>query len=323
MIERTFIKKNYNKMELDNYLAKKLDRAGYSNLEIIKTPLVTRIVLHVAKPGLAIGKSGATIKELTEVIGRDFEIDNPQIEIQEIKNPNLNARIVVARMSAMINRGFSWRSVAFRTVKDINAAGAQGIELVFKGALGGKGARKRKQRIAVGYMKKIGDQAKFVDTAKASANPKIGAIGIKLSIIHPEVVFPDKIDVVKVVAAHKALKNEAIEQEKAAEDASAETTKEETTDDKKTEVKEEKAEKPKKEVEAKTEKKEEAKTEKVEEKKKDGILDKVKDKVEHVVEEVKEEAAEIIDKIEDKLEHKEEKVADKKEVKEETKEEKK
>ncbi|MDD3083909.1 MAG: 30S ribosomal protein S3, partial [Candidatus ainarchaeum sp.] len=199
MIERTFIKKNYNKMELENYLTKKLDRAGFSHLEIIKTPLVTRIVLHVAKPGLAIGKSGSTIKLLTEVIAQKYNIDNPQIEIQEIKQPNLNAKIIAEKMASMINKGYSWRSVSFRSIKDIMAAGAQGVELVFKGALGAKGARKRKQRIVLGYMKKIGDQAKLVDRAKASANPKIGAIGIKLSIIRPDVIFPDKIDVKKVV----------------------------------------------------------------------------------------------------------------------------
>ncbi|MFA5764329.1 MAG: KH domain-containing protein, partial [archaeon] len=235
-----------------------------------------------AKPGLTIGKSGATIKELTEVIAKDFEINNPQIEIQEIKNANLNAKIVVTRMAAMINRGFSWRSVAFRTVKDINAAGAQGIELVFKGALGGKGARKRKQRIAVGYMKKIGDQSKFVDTAKAPSNPNCGTIGIKLSIIHPDVIFPDKIDVVKVVDAYKLVKKEAKEQEKPTQEV--EEKKEETTD-KKTETKHEKKEA------------------KVEEKK-ETLLEKVVDTVEQAVENVEDIAEKIVDKIEEKLEPK-------------------
>jgi small subunit ribosomal protein S3 len=235
MIERTFIKKNYKRMELENYLTKTLSRAGFSHLEIIKTPLVTRIVLHVAKPGLAIGKSGSTIKQLTEVISKEYEIDNPQIEIQEIKQPNLNAKIVVERMASTINRGFSWRSVSFRTIRDIMNSGAQGVELVFKGALGAKGARKRKQRIVIGYMKKIGDQAKFVDKAKASANPKIGAIGIKLRIIHPNVIFPDKIDVKKVVEEAKKIKEEKKEQEE-----NEKTKQEENKNDGKTKEQQEK-----------------------------------------------------------------------------------
>ena len=199
MIERAFIQQNIRTMELESFIAKKLERAGFTHLDIIKTPLVTRIVLHVTKPGLAIGKGGQTIKQLTEIIARDYKIDNPQIEIQEITNPTLNAKATVDRMAGLIQREFPWRSVAFRTVRDIMEGGAQGVELVVKGKLSGKAGRKRKQRIAFGYMKKVGDQAKYVDYAKANAYPKAGAIGIKLRIIHPETVFPDKVDVNQVV----------------------------------------------------------------------------------------------------------------------------
>lgn len=278
-------------MELENYLSKKLDRAGFSHLEIIKTPLVTRIVLHVAKPGLAIGKSGSTIKELTEVIATKFGIDNPQIEIQEVKVPNLNAKITVEKMASMINRGYSWRSVSFRVVKDIMSSGAQGVELIFKGAIGGKGQRKRKQRIAIGYMKKIGHQAKLVDTAKAPANPKCGAIGIKLSIIHPEVIFPDKIDVNKVVLDVKKVKQEAKEQE----DAKAKTEETKKEEEAKEKVAETKKEETKKEHKV------------VKEEKKEGLIEKVIDKVEDIVHEVEDAAENVVEKIEEKLEHKEEK----------------
>ena len=213
MIERIFIQKGFNKLELEEYLSKKLDKAGFSHLEIIKTPLVTRIVLCVAKPGLAIGKGGSTIKQLTEVIGKKYKIDNPQIEIQEIKNPNLNSKILAERMAAMIQKEFSWRSIAYRLVKDVIDAGAQGVELVIKGKLSGKGGRKKKVRIAYGYMKKLGAQTKWVDYAKAAAYPKAGAIGIRLRIIHPEVIFPDKVDIKKIVATAKKVVQEAEEQE--------------------------------------------------------------------------------------------------------------
>ncbi|MCX6800935.1 MAG: 30S ribosomal protein S3 [Candidatus Diapherotrites archaeon] len=203
MIERFFIQQNIKKMELEEYIGKKLDRAGFTHIDIVKTPLITRIVLHVAKPGLAIGKGGQTIKQLTTLIAEKYGIDNPQIEIQEIKNPNMNAKVIADRMASLIQKGFSWRSVVFRSVRDIMTAGAQGVELQVKGKLSGKGGRKRKQRIAFGYMKKVGDQTKYVDYAKTAAYPKAGAIGIKLRIIHPEAVFPDKVDVLKVVESVK------------------------------------------------------------------------------------------------------------------------
>ncbi|MFA6268656.1 MAG: 30S ribosomal protein S3 [archaeon] len=245
MIERKFIQKNFDKMEIEDYLTKKLDRAGFSHMEIIKTPLVTRIVLHVAKPGFAIGKGGSTIKTLTEVIAGKYKIDNPQIEIQEIKSPNLNAKIQAEKMAAMVDREFAWRSVAYKLVKEVIEGGAQGVELVVKGKLSGKGGRKRKVRIAYGYMKKLGAQTKMVDFAKAAAYPKSGAIGIRLRIIHPDVIFPDKVDIKKVVQGIKAVETEAKEQAQKAEGKAAtekiiEENKEKTTDKK--EVKEEKKE---------------------------------------------------------------------------------
>ncbi len=228
MKERIFITKNKHKMELEDYLASKLERAGFCGLDIIKTPLVTRIVLHVAKPGLAIGKSGATIKELTEKIATEHKIDNPQIEIQEIKAPNLNATILSKKMASMIEGGFSWRSISYRMIKDIMSAGAQGVELVIKGKLSGKGGRKRKQRIAIGYLKKRGYQSRYVDKAKAAAYPKAGAIGITLSIIHPDVIFPDKIDVNEVIKNSRKVKEEIKEQKEEIE----EKIKEEIEDEK-------------------------------------------------------------------------------------------
>ncbi len=152
---------------------------------------------------MAIGKGGQTINQLTEEIGKKFGIENPQIEIQEIQRPELNAQVQVDKIVALLERGYSWRSISFRTVQDIMRAGAQGAELILSGKLAGKGGRKRRTRIAQGYMKKVGDQVKLVDFAKASAYPKPGAIGIKLRIIHPEIVFPDKASIKEIIAKEK------------------------------------------------------------------------------------------------------------------------
>lgn len=263
MIERTFIEQGMKKIQLEQYLKKQLSRAGFTGLHMVKTPLVTRIILRVARPGLAIGKGGQNIRQLTEEIGKLFGIDNPQIEIQDIQNPTLDARATVDKMVELIERGFSWKSVAFRTLRNINEAGAQGVELVLKGKLSGKGGRKRKHRAVRGYMKKVGDQVKLVDTAKASAYPKAGAIGIKLSIIRPEVVFPDKVDIGKAIkkketeaasakAAEEKLASAGEEKPKAIEEKPAEPATEKKRE------KEEPAEKAKRKEKSAKEKKEKA-----------------------------------------------------------------
>ena len=240
------------KIQLEQYLKSQLSKAGFTELHMVKTPLVTRIVLTVARPGLAIGKGGQNIRQLTEEIATKFGIDNPQIEIQDIKNPNLNSRATVDKMVELIERGFSWKSVVFRTVRGITEAGAQGVEIVLKGKLSGKGGRKRKHRLIQGYMKKVGDQVRLVDTAKASAYPKAGAIGITLRIIGPDVVFPDKVNIAKEIEK----RNEAVKAVETDEKAAAEAEKAKTEKAEKTESKEEK--KPAKE-EKKADKKEETK----------------------------------------------------------------
>jgi len=282
MIERFFIEQNMKKIELHNYVKSQLEAAGFTHLEIVKTPLVTRIVLHVVRPGLAIGKGGTTINQLTSEIGKRFGIENPQIEIQEIKNSTLDATANVDKIVSLLERGYSWRSIAFKTVRSISEKGAQGIELILSGKLAGKGGRKKKQRIAMGYMKKVGDQVKLVDYAKADAYPKPGAIGIKLRIIRPGVEFPDKADIRKLIG--KLMGTDQVPdgpQEKTVSSDEVETAKQEIAEEK---IKEEvpvEAEKPvsktakkrtKKTKEKASEEKEKKKEHKEHEKKKEGVV---------------------------------------------------
>ena len=298
MIERTFVRQGIRRMEMEKYLKKELHRAGFTKADIIKTPMVTRIVVNVVNPGLAIGKSGANIKSLTDMIEKRFKIDNPQLEIRQIEQPELDAQAQADKIKSLLERGFSWRSVAYKAVKEISGAGAQGVELIMRGKLAGKGGRKRKQRIAVGYMKKVGHQAKLVDIGQASAYPKAGAIGIKISIVRPDVVFPDKVAY-----------TELLEQRIASETAEVKET---------TEVKEEKPEaKPEEKKEVKPVKKE-AKVEKKPVKPKE-----VKKKVEEKPKEKKEvKAVKPVKKKEPKKEEKKE-VKKEEPKKEEVKEEKK
>ena len=226
MIEKYFVKQSLNKVELDNYLAKELDKAGFTKSEIVKTPLVTRIVVNVTRPGLAIGKSGANIAMLTETIGKRFGIDNPQLEIKEIERPELDAQAVANRFKAVIEKGFSWRSVIFKGLNDILRQGAQGAEIVVSGKLAGKSGRKKQVRVSSGYMKKVGEQARLVDYGQTAAHPKVGAIGIKVKIVRPETIFPDKEKIgpymkKKEDAAAKAAGIVAAADEKAAETKAA------------------------------------------------------------------------------------------------------
>ena len=203
MKEKLFVEQAIKRVELEKFLQKQLEEAGFTKYDIIKTPLVTRIVVNVTRPGLAIGKSGQNIRTLTENIHSRFGIENPQLEIREIQTPNLDAAAVANKTRALIERGYSWRSVVYKTLKDIMSSGAQGVEIIVGGKLQGKGGRKKKQRIAAGYMKKVGYQTRFVDFAKTAAYPKQGAIGIKVRIVKPDTVFADKVDIMQFLEQKK------------------------------------------------------------------------------------------------------------------------
>ncbi|MFH1586916.1 MAG: 30S ribosomal protein S3 [Candidatus Diapherotrites archaeon] len=282
MIERTFIHQGIKRIELEEYLRGELEKAGFTKSSVVKTPMVTRIVVNVTRPGLAIGKSGQNIRHLTETIEKRFGIDNPQLEIKEITSPELDAAAVANKMKALIERGFSWRSVTYRTLRDVVNANAQGVEILLSGKLAGKGGRKRKQRVSQGYMKKVGDQVKLVDFAKKTAYPKAGAIGIKVRIVRPGTVFPDKVDIADYFKKDKAEEKTEVaevkkEVSKEVKGKKAPAKIEEKAGVKKEDVRKEKApEKKGEKVEKKAaEKKTEPKTEAKEEVKKEGKKEKV------------------------------------------------
>lgn len=206
MIERYFIQQAFKKLMLETYLAPQLRSAGFVGVDVVKTPIATRVIINVTRPGLAIGKKGKTIKNLTKELEEKFGYENPQIEVQEVKEPELNAKACVDRIVTLIERGYSWRSVVYRVMEDAIAHNAQGIEIVLRGVLAGKGNRAKHERVAKGYMKKAGEQAYLVDYAQGMAVPKFGAIGVKVKIIKPGIVFPDKRSIHEILGKSEASK---------------------------------------------------------------------------------------------------------------------
>ncbi len=178
---------------MEKFFADKLSRAGFNSLEIVKTPVATKVVVKVAKPGLAIGYSGKNIKYLSEKLEKDFGFKNPHIEVKSIDHPEYDVNYKISSIIANLEKGSPWRQVFTKAVAELSTLPLMGFELMFKGTLMAKGGRKQKYRFPFGYMKKGGDQKKFVIEGKGDAHTKAGAIGVTLRIIPPNVVFPDKI----------------------------------------------------------------------------------------------------------------------------------
>lgn len=197
MIERKFIKENTRIMKVEDYVKQELAKAGIIDVDIQRSTLATRIGIVAENPGLIIGRKGKTIQDLTEDLQKKLGIDNPQIEVTDVRNASLEPRVIGRWISRMLERGLKPKRVLQKAADRVMGAGAQGVEIVAKGKIQGKGAQARSERLLKGYVKKSGDSVKLIKEAFEKANLKQGIIGITVRIVPPDVVFPDKIDIKK------------------------------------------------------------------------------------------------------------------------------
>ncbi|MGC8669890.1 MAG: 30S ribosomal protein S3 [Candidatus Micrarchaeia archaeon] len=191
-IERKFIEDAKIKLSIANFLSKELSKAGFSRVEIQKTPVITRITIYVLSPGRVIGRAGRTIDSITDTLKKNFKVDNPQLNVVEVENRMLEPLLVAKNIAEKFERGINARKVIQSTLKEIIDNGALGAEIIASGKLAAKGARSKTIRKSVGYMPKSGDVVFLVREAVATAYPKYGAIGVKVRIVPPGTKFPDR-----------------------------------------------------------------------------------------------------------------------------------
>ncbi|MCQ2737401.1 MAG: 30S ribosomal protein S3 [archaeon] len=194
MMEKSFVTEGLKRTKIDEYLEKELERAGYGGMDIHVTPLGTMVVVYAERPGMVIGRGGKTVRQITQNLKTKFDLDNPQVEVKEVDVPELNARIMAAKIANMLQRGMHFRRVAYSTIRRIMGAGAQGVEVTISGKI--RGSRSAVAKFVEGYIKKCGEPAdRFVEEGFAIAPLKPGVLGIVVRIMPPEAVLPDKVDI--------------------------------------------------------------------------------------------------------------------------------
>ena len=236
--ERKFIRESTNRILIKEFLIKKVEGAGFGGMTIQRTPMGTRINIVVERPGMVIGKGGSKIKQITADIREKFDVDNPQIEIQEAgSNASLNAQIMAEKLAEALERGWHFRRAGHSTVRRIMGAGGKGCQVVIAGKL--TGSRHRTEKFTQGHIKYCGETAQQVmDRGFAVAKLKAGVLGVKVSIMKPESMLPDEIKILSP-------KSEKKEEPKKEKESSKKTTKkkpskEKSDEEKKEETKEEK-----------------------------------------------------------------------------------
>lgn len=182
MQEKKFIQKGVRKVRLDEYLERELEGAGYSHSDLVRTPTSAKIVIYAQRPGLVIGRGGSRIKELTADLEEDFDFDNPQIEVNEVENPDADADVVAKSIANWLEKGGHAKRVGYTYLRRMKESGVIGAEIEIAGKLSGN--RGRTEKFSFGYVKRCGNTSKDnVEKGYELARTKPGAIGVKVRIM--------------------------------------------------------------------------------------------------------------------------------------------
>ncbi len=209
---KDYLLKKYQRNAIDEFLAEELKNAEYGGVELRRTPLGDRVLLRVGRVGLAIGGRGRNIHRITEALREQYDLDNPQIEVTEVENPELDARIMAFRLASSLERGRHFRRSAHGIIRRIMSIGAKGVEIKISGKITSQ--RARVETFRAGFVAKAGDPAeRYVDIGKATALIRRGLIGIQVRIMRGDAILPDDISIEAEPTSTSMIVDTGIEEE--------------------------------------------------------------------------------------------------------------
>jgi len=187
---KNVINDSYKLMLLKDYLREAIKEAGFSEVDIQKTPTGTRVGLHVTRPGIVIGRKGSGIRDLTKVLEKDFDLKNPQISVIEIIRPELQPSVMCNRMSQHLARGTAFRRAVMWTMQTIMNAGAMGVQITTSGKL--RGDRSSFEKHSKGILPRAGHFADVIVSEDiVHVQTKMGLIGVRIRIAIKERYIPE------------------------------------------------------------------------------------------------------------------------------------
>jgi small subunit ribosomal protein S3 len=181
--EKFFAKKLSEDLMLRQYIQNRLNNAGISQIEIKRTPKRITLTIHTARPGIVIGKKGTEVDKLKEELQR-LTSQEVQLNIHEIKRPELDAVLVADNVAKQIEGKVSFRRAMKRAITSTMRMGAEGVRIRCAGRLGGAEIARAEQykegRIPLHTLRAD------IDYARTTAMTAYGTIGVKVWICKGE-----------------------------------------------------------------------------------------------------------------------------------------
>ncbi|NOZ74412.1 MAG: 30S ribosomal protein S3 [FCB group bacterium] len=182
--KKTFAAEFEEDTQIRKYLKARLPNAGISKIEISRTSKIVTVTIHTARPGIVIGKGGEEVTRLKKEV-KQLTKKDVQINISEIKRPELDAALVGANIAHQLIRKISYRRVVNKTIQSTLRMGAEGIRINVAGRLGGAEIA-RSEKFMAGRVP-LHTLRADIDYALTEANTSYGVIGIKVWICNGEV----------------------------------------------------------------------------------------------------------------------------------------
>ena len=175
-------------LKLRRYLRKRLQQAGVSRVVIERPAKRARVTIYTARPGVVIGKKGQDIEKLRKELS-DMTRTDVQLNIVEIRKPEVDANLVADNIAQQLNRRVAFRRAMKRAVQSAMRLGALGIRINCAGRLGGAEIARmewyREGRVPLHTLRAD------IDYGEATAQTTYGACGVKVWVFKGEVMAHD------------------------------------------------------------------------------------------------------------------------------------
>ncbi len=171
--------------QIRKMVLKELPKAGISNIDIERQPNQVHIVVDTARPGVIIGRKGASVNVLRTSL-QDLTQKKIKIDVREITKPELNSFLVAESIAEQLVRRISWKRAMKQSVQKTMKAGAKGVMITVSGRLGGADMG-RVDTVREGQIPRHTLRAD-IDYGTAEATTTFGVIGIKVWVYVGEVL---------------------------------------------------------------------------------------------------------------------------------------
>ncbi len=169
--------------EIRKYLSSRLSKASLSKIVIERTLKLITVTIHAARPGVIIGKGGAEVDKLKEELKKVTKKD-VQINIFEVKRPEVDAHIVADSIARQIEGRVSYRRAIKMAIANTMRVGAEGIKVQISGRVGG--AEMARSEMFKEGRTPLHTFRADIDYALSEAHTKVGVLGVKVWICNGE-----------------------------------------------------------------------------------------------------------------------------------------